>query len=367
MRVVWAGSFDPGFSRNSKLARLMTISGIQVVVIRQDVWVADRIGLATRLNWRVALGALYKYPLLLIRLLAAARPDAYLVSYPGWFDVAIVRIAASIKRRPLVFDPFLSLHDTVISDRQLHSPRSMVARLTTAVDKWSLRWADLIVADTRPHLELFEELAGGLRQDGVVIPVGADDEVFVPRRDLEVEPASVLFYGSLVPLQGVATIVEAAALLEPQGIRTTIIGDGQDRPILDDAIKRTGVRLDLSGLVPLDELPSRIACSSVCLGVFGGSDKAGRVVPHKLYESLAMGRPIVTRDGPGIRSLFSEGEVILVPPADPVALAHAIRALVDDAEHRERVAAAGHSAYQQRFHERRLAELLVEAFESVTN
>jgi glycosyltransferase involved in cell wall biosynthesis len=101
--------------------------------------------------------------------------------------------------------------------------------------------------------------------------------------------------------------------------------------------------------------------------VFGDSDKAGRVVPHKLYESLAMGRPIVTRDGPGIRSLFSEGEVIMVPPADPVALADAIRALVDDTEHRERVAAAGHFAYQQRFHERRLAELLVGAFESVTN
>jgi glycosyltransferase involved in cell wall biosynthesis len=165
----------------------------------------------------------------------------------------------------------------------------------------------------------------------------------------------------------VATIVEAAALLEPHGIHTTIIGDGQDRPILDDAIKRTGVRLDLSGLVPLDELPSRIASSSVCLGVFGDSDKAGRVVPHKLYESLAMGRPIVTREGPGIRSLFNEGEVIMVPPADPVALADVIRALIVNAEHRERVASAGQAAYRQRFHEGRLAELLVEAFESVTN
>ena len=367
MRVVWAGSFDPDFSRNAKLARLMAISGIQPVVIREAIWVGDRIGLAAKPSLRVAFDALYKYPRLLIRLLAAERPDAYLVSYPGWFDVPIVRLAASIKRRPLVFDPFLSLHDTVISDRQLHSPGSMTARLTRAVDKWSLRWADLVVADTPPDLELFQELAGRLRRDGVVVPVGADDAVFVPRRDIEVGPTSVLFYGTLVPLQGVATIVEAAALLEREGIATTIIGDGQDRPILLDAIQRTGARLGLTGLVPLDELPPRIARSAVCLGVFGDSDKAGRVVPHKLYECLAMGRPVVTRDGPGVRSLFNEGEVVIVPPADPTALADAIRALVEDPDRRERVAAAGHSAYQHRFHEKRLAESLLQALQTPTD
>jgi len=367
MRIVWAGTFDPEFSRNRKLARLLAISNIQSQVVREDVWTPDRIGLATNPSLRVALTALVKYPRLLFRLLTAARPDLYLVSYPGWFDVPIVRLVASVKKRPLVFDPFVSLHDTVISDRQLHGPRSLVARMAWAIDRWSLRMADLVIADTKPQLDLYGEIAGRLRAEGAVVPVGADDDVFVPRVDAEVRPRSILFYGTLVPLQGVATIVEAAALLEPDGIRTAIIGDGQDRPALEDAIRRTGVKVELTGVLPLDELPAHLATSTVCLGIFGDSDKAGRVVPHKLFECLAMGRPVVTREGPGVRSLFEEGEVVTVPPADPLALADAVRSLVEEPDHRERVAAAGLAAYRQRFHESPLAGLLVDALEATTH
>jgi glycosyltransferase involved in cell wall biosynthesis len=108
----------------------------------------------------------------------------------------------------------------------------------------------------------------------------------------------------------------------------------------------------------LSDLPGHIAESSLCLGIFGDSDKAGRVVPHKLYECLAMGRPVVTRDGPAIRSLFSEDEVVTVPPADPRALAGAIRELLDDPDRRERIARSGLSSYRARFHEDRLARSL---------
>jgi glycosyltransferase involved in cell wall biosynthesis len=216
-------------------------------------------------------------------------------------------------------------------------------------------------------LDLYDDLADGLKSEGFVIPVGADDDVFVPRVDVEIRPTSVLFYGTLVPLQGVATIVEASALLEPYGIRTLIVGDGQERPVLEDALRRTGAIVELIGLVPLDELPARVATSAVCLGVFGDSDKAGRVVPHKLYECLAMGRPVVTRDGPGVRSLFAEGEVVTVPPADPLALADAIRTLIEDPRLREQVAAAGLAAYRDRFHEQPLAGLLVAALESAAH
>lgn len=367
MRVVWAGTFDPEFSRNRKLTRLLEISKVQYLVVREHLWADDRIGLAMKPSLGVALKALVKYPRLLIRLLAAERPDLYLVSYPGWFDVPLVRLVASIKRRPLVFDPFVSLHDTLISDRQLHGPRSSVARLARVIDRWSLRMADLVIADTQPQLDLYREMAKRLKTDGAVVPVGADDEIFVPRVGIEVRPRSILFYGTLVPLQGIATIVEAAALLEPDGIRTVIIGDGQDRPVLEDAIRRTGAIVDLLGIMPLDELPAHLATAAVCLGVFGDSDKAGRVVPHKLYECLAMGRPVVTREGPGVRSLFEEGEVVTVPPSDPLALANAIRSLIEDAELREQVGAAGLAAYRQRFQERPLAGLLVDALESAAD
>lgn len=364
MRVVWAGTFEPGFSRNRKLARLLQLSGFEVAVVRQNLWGDERIEIATRGRLGVLARALVKYPLLLVRLLSVPRPDVFLVSYPGWFDVPIVRLVASIKRRPVVFDPFISLHDTMISDRQLHSEQSMIARLAVVIDRWSLRMADLVIADTAPHLDFYGQIAAGLRNEGFVVPVGADDDVFMPRPDVAVDPKTVLFYGSLVPLQGVATIIEAAALLKPDDIRVVIVGDGQDRPEVEAAIARTDASVVQMGMMPLDQLPGHIARATVCLGIFGASDKAGRVVPHKLYECLAMGRPVITREGPAIQSLFNPGEVVTVPPADAEALAAAIRSLIGDPEVREPVARSGHHAYSTRYRGESLADLVRVAFEA---
>jgi glycosyltransferase involved in cell wall biosynthesis len=78
-----------------------------------------------------------------------------------------------------------------------------------------------------------------------------------------------------------------------------------------------------------------------------------------------MGRPVITRDGPAIRSLFEQGEVVMVPAADPGALADAVRSLINDPERREQVARSGHDAYLRDFHEVPLARLLSAALHAV--
>ena len=364
MRVLWTGTFDPDFSRNRKLARLMDLSGIRWRVIRENVWASDRITLASRPSFLVAVKALVGYPKLLIRLLMAPAPDLYLVSYPGWLDVPVVRLVASLKRKPLVFDPFLSLFDTMISDRGLHGEKSIVARLAAAADRWSLRLSDVVIADTEPQLAFYRQTAGALRSDGAVIAVGADDELFTPRSAQISEADLVLYYGKLIPLHGVGTIVEAAALVEPEGIRTVMIGDGPDRHVVEDAIGRTGVGVEQHGMIPIEELPEHLARAGICLGVFGESEKAGRVIPHKAYEAMATRRPVITREGPAVSSMFSEDEMVTVPPGDPVALANAIRSLAMDTDRRRRIADAGYEAYRSRFHEIPLAAGLLEVFVS---
>jgi len=364
MRVLWTGTFDPEFSRNQKLARLMSISGIGWRVLRETVWASDRIALASRPNLTLALRALIGYPKLLIRLLMAPAPDLYLVSYPGWFDVPIVRLVASMRKKPLVFDPFLSLFDTMISDRGLHEDTSILARLAAAVDRWSLRLADVVIADTEPQLAFYRQIAGGLRSHGAVIAVGADDELFAPRPEQTEGADLVLYYGKLIPLHGVGTIVAAAAIVEKDGIQTVMIGDGPERHVVEEAIRRTGVGVERHGMIPVEELPGHLARAGICLGVFGDSQKAGRVIPHKVYEALAMGKPVITREGPAVSSTFAGDEVVTVPPDDPEALAEAIRSLATDPDRRRRMAAAGHDTYRRRYHEIPLAAELLQVFEA---
>ena len=103
---------------------------------------------------------------------------------------------------------------------------------------------------------------------------------------------SVLFYGTFIPLQGVDVIVGAAKLLVSDDIRIAIIGDGQMRPTIERQISELGLtNIDLEGNVPLEALPAKIASSSLCLGIFGATAKAGRVIPNKLFQCLAVAGP----------------------------------------------------------------------------
>jgi glycosyltransferase involved in cell wall biosynthesis len=358
MRIVWTGTFDPSFSRNRKLARLLELMDADVDVRRVGVWADDRVAEARSGKLRAGLALLTALPRLAWTLARTPAPDAYLVSYPGWFDVPLVALFGRIKGRPVVFDPFISLYDTMISDRRMYAEGSVVARVVSAIDRIALRLADVVLADTGAHLEFFAELSGGRVTSGGVIPLGADDDVFVPQPGESIVEGLVVFHGTFVPLQGLATIAEAIRS-SSHDVRVRIIGDGQDRAVLDEGLRDVDpARVERVGLVPLDAVPREIGHANVCLGIFGTSDKAGRVVPHKLYECLAVGRPVITRESPAIASMFEPGEVVTVPAGDGVALARAIEELLGDDDRCAELAAAGHRAYRERFHEAVLAERL---------
>jgi glycosyltransferase involved in cell wall biosynthesis len=110
------------------------------------------------------------------------------------------------------------------------------------------------------------------------------------------------------------------------------------------------LRLDADTLVwtdwiPFGQLTARLQRADVALGIFDAGKKAARVAPNKLYQALACGVASITRASPAVESWLCDGEsVLLVPPANPAALADTITRLTD-VELRARVAAGGHAAY----------------------
>jgi glycosyltransferase involved in cell wall biosynthesis len=155
-------------------------------------------------------------------------------------------------------------------------------------------------------------------------------------------------------------ILEAAERLEGRDVRFTIVGGGQLEGLLRAALDRTPApAVEWIPWLEPDALIERTRGCHVCLGIFGDTAKAAMVIPNKVFQAMAMGVPVVTRDSPAIRELVDAGAAVLCA-ATGAALAEAIAALDRD---RSRLAAigeagrrafetrAGTSALVQQFHE----------------
>jgi glycosyltransferase involved in cell wall biosynthesis len=131
---------------------------------------------------------------------------------------------------------------------------------------------------------------------------------------------AVLFVGKLIPLHGLETILGAARLAPDLDFR--IVGSGQLGPLLGER----PANVEHVAWVEYEDLPQELHRAACALGIFGTSAKASRVIPNKVFQALACGTPVVTADTPAARELLHDGEsALLVPPADPEALADAIR------------------------------------------
>jgi len=265
-------------------------------------------------KWRAGLGAAARLATAELRLRRRLDEpfDAVIVGYPGHLDVGAARRAA--EGRPLVFNPLVSVCDTLVGDRGRFRAGSLAARALRAIDRRAFGAADLVVSDTAAHAEVFRAL--GARRVEVCF-VGAEERVFRPGWE---GGGPVLFVGKLIPLHGLDTILAAARLAPDVPFR--IVGSGQ----LDRLLADRPANVQRVPWVEYEQLPGELYRASCALGIFAASPKAARVIPNKVFQALACGTPVVTADTPAARELLRDGEsALLVPVDDPQALADAVR------------------------------------------
>ena len=336
MRVVYFGTYERRYPRNAQVISSLRRAGVGVAEVHEPVW-EDR-----RHNWGAGVRALPRLARAQARLLRADRgtADAVIVGYPGHFDLPAARRFA--RRRPIVFNPLVSLVDTLVSDRGRFRPGSVPARLLGAIDRRALHASDLVVADTAANAEFLAALAGLPHDRFAVCFVGAEDRLFGPAW-APAEPPTAVFVGKLIPLHGIETILEAARQA-PQ-IRVRVIGSGQLEPLLHTR----PANVEWVPWVEYEHLAEELRRASCALGIFGTSDKAQRVIPNKAFQALACGVPLVTADTPAARELLVDGEsALLVPPGDPPALVYALQRLAREPGLARRLADGGLETYRRR-------------------
>jgi glycosyltransferase involved in cell wall biosynthesis len=335
VRVLYFGTYERRYPRNAQVISCLRRAGVEVVERHIGVWESRE------QKWGAGLTAVPRLALAELRLLRRPRleAEAVIVGYPGHLDLPAARRAAH--GRPVIFNPLVSLFDTLVGDRRRFRPTSLPARLLTSIDRRALRAADVVVADTQANADFLAELAELPEKQFAVCFVGAEEDVFRPGWAPEA-PATALFVGKLIPLHGLETIL-GAARFAPE-LRFRVIGSGQ----LEELLGSRPPNVEWVPWVEYELLPAELHRAVCALGIFGTSDKARRVIPNKAFQALACGVPLVTADTPAARELLTEGEsALLVPPGDPEALAEALRRVTTDSELARRLADGGHAVYRE--------------------
>jgi glycosyltransferase involved in cell wall biosynthesis len=288
--------------------------------------------------------------------------DAIVVGYPAQPDVPLASLCARARGTPLVVDAMISLRDTLSGDRARVG--SFAGNLLDRLDREAARRAEVLITDTRAHADYFADRYDVRRDRVGVVPVGAEPELF-PRAPAPKGAVRALFYGKLSPLHGLETILAAARMPEAPPIR--LIGDGQLGPWLEEELAHARPPgLERENWVPYESLGRELASSAICLGIFGTSAKAARVVPNKVYQAMAVGRAIVTADTPAARELLTDGEnALLVPAGDAEALANAMRCLANDRELRARLGETAHLRFLELGTPRMVAQRFLDSFSGV--
>ena len=361
---IFFGAYDSAYPRNAVVRRGLAENGAAV----RECTASTR--------WRFWA----RYPLLLRRFVrdgraagAGGRRAFHRFLFVPEFcakDVPLAKLLGLLSARKVVFDPLAARYETKILDWRRKPPSSLTAWWNFRIDSAAFRLADLILADTGAHKDYYCRTYKLDPAKVAVLPIGCDDRLFRPLPPFpqagEKRPFDVLFFGSFLPLHGVEIIAEAARLLAKEtDIRFRFIGEGQTYPRVRSLIEAQGLKnVEFLGRLPIGRLPAEIAKADICLGVFGRTEKSRRVVPHKIYQALAMGKAVITARNPAVEEFFVHRRSIYMCD-EPLAasLALAVLELKRDAGLRTGLADEGLRLIQAEFSPRSVGRRLLEILE----
>ncbi|MBI3030239.1 MAG: glycosyltransferase family 4 protein [Candidatus Rokubacteria bacterium] len=303
----------------------------------------------------------------LVERLRAGGIPVEILPFPPWRSLraigvlrTLARLAALVKARRISL-----LH--VNATGRVALCAGLVGRWRRVPVIWHVRvkepegWKDRLLARLATRIVVNSgavamRFTGSARAKVTLIHNGIDLRRFTPgppseelRRGLGL-PAGVPVVGSVgrfVAYKGYAYLLEAARLVRQKipEARWILVGDGELRGELEAQCRRLG----LDGAVTFAGWRERVGDYLALFDLFvlpSLGEHFGRV----LLEAMAMGKAVVATDAGGVPEIVRHGETgLLVPPADPEAMAAAVVSLLQDRALASRLGAAGRRRVESEF------------------
>ena len=240
-------------------------------------------------------------------------------------------------------------------------------RAYNQLDRWSLRAPRRVVTVSEAFARQLACI--GVAAERIVVIHNAADRCLAERvgaccrsrlraeLGVEMEERVVLAVGRLSREKAIEDLVKAAAGL--QCVRLVIVGDGPERSRIEKAAFACGARVTMAGqqedVAPYYAIADVLAIPSLTEGS-----------PNALIEAMSAGVPVVATAVGGVPEIVADGEsALLVKPREPVALSHAIGALLSDTDLANRIAAAARERVRQCFSPEARTQRLLDLYREV--
>ncbi len=251
-------------------------------------------------------------------------------------------------------DPMPELLTTIFG----FSPESLAVRVLKSLEAWSIRLADRVITVNVACKRLFASRSCPPEKIRVVMN-SPDDKVYgirAPRppavnRSAPSRRFVVMYHGSLVERNGLALAVEAVAR-----IRTSVPGVelriyGSRTPFLErvmESVRAGGLTDEIRYLGPSKRHEDIVDAIARCdVGIVPNTRSVFTEIntPTRIFEFLALGKPVIAPRAPGIRDYFDEGSLIFFELGDVDDLARQIDYAFRHREETGEIARRGQKVY----------------------
>lgn len=283
--------------RNKLRPQVETIDGIRVV--RVWSWIAPNAGTFRRIRNYVSYMISAAW-----RSLFEKRPDVIVASSPQFFCGWAGVIASWLRWRPLVLEIRDIWPDSIeavgaiknrLPIRILEFLERRMYRSARHIVAVGGGYRDIIVKKTPKVAKRISVITNGV--DPAKFPVLPRDEAFLDQWGLGGKFVCS-YIGTIGMAHGLDVVVDSARKLKDAGrkdIAFLLVGDGAQRQRLEQRVHDEGLRewVTFTGRLPREQMPTVLASSDACLVHLRGTELFETVIPSKIFETMAMERPII--------------------------------------------------------------------------
>jgi glycosyltransferase involved in cell wall biosynthesis len=296
-----------------------------------------------------------------LRFLQKEKPDVILLYGVPTVGMQVLSVAKQF-RVPVVFRSIDVSHQLV--------PSRLLVRVTRALEKYVYRRAQLNIALT-PHLRDYIVSYGVSPGRVRLLPSGVDSQMFSPgpkecnaveHLHLAAGSRVILFMGTIYRFSGLDRLIGyfPAVLQRYPTAKLLIVGTGEDEARLRRLTLERGLQdaVIFAGFRPYTHLPDIVRCSEICINPFELNAITAKILPTKLFQYLACGKPVLATELPGTLPFLS-GEEHGIVYASVEQFASRINDLLNDESRRRTLGERG-IAVAGRYEWKRIAKTMAD-------